>query len=184
MFENQKKTSQKNNIDVPNIVMPNKRPKKKYFVFGFLLGVAALCSLFYIGFIKINSNFFEKEKAPITAMIDSFMQAMTHKDFETAFALFGPQVQNQLLLNDLEGMVTSNNFKLFEGYQKVEIRNMKTTSAIFLDQKDIKGIIYIVDGYIEYKGGYSGKLESVLKKIDGKWVIYGFNVTILTSQPY
>lgn len=68
MIENhEKQASQKNNIDVPNFVMPNKRPKKKFYVLLILIGVAAFCSLLSIVVIKINSNFFEREKTSISS---------------------------------------------------------------------------------------------------------------------
>jgi hypothetical protein len=119
-----------------------------------------------------------REKAPVEEVIDAFMQAMVESDTEKAFTLFSSRAQRQMETNDLQDMLSGNNFVLFEGYQRIEIGNLNVSKAINTNQDMPQGTVVNVDGTVHYDNGFTGRFDAVLEKENGFWRLHAINITV------
>jgi len=155
-----------------------KSNKNLWIIVGIVVAVICICSiiclaLFGTSFVKVMV-----ERAPVEAVLDTFMKNMEAKDVESAYALFSPRVQRQISQADLKEMIEGNNYVLFEGYQSLSVQNLNLSAAVNTNPDQPQGTVANVNGEISYSGGFTGSFDAVLEKVDGNWMLYFINVTV------
>jgi hypothetical protein len=118
------------------------------------------------------------ERAPVEAVLDSFMKYMEANDVESAYALFSPRVQRQIPIDDVQEMIKGNNYVLFEGYQSISVQNIKLTAAVNTNPDLPQGTVANVKGFIEYSDGFTGNFTATLEKVDGLWMIHRIDINV------
>ena len=155
-----------------------KSNKNLWIIVGIVVAVICICSiiclaLFGTSFVKVMV-----ERAPVEAVLDTFMKNMEAKDVESAYALFSSRVQRQISQADLKEMIEGNNYVLFEGYQSLSVQNLNLSAAVNTNPDQPQGTVANVNGEISYSGGFTGSFDAVLEKVDGNWMLYFINVTV------
>ena len=159
-----------------------KSHKTFWIVAGSIVSVLCLCALAVLAvtvptLIKSVIAVMQ-ERAPVTAVLDSFMQKMTARDTRGAYALFSPRAQRQVPVSTVEKLDQGNNYVLFEGYQSLTVDNLTLTAALNTNPDVPQGTLANVSATVTYEGGFKGKLTGTLEKVNGVWMIDRVYVTV------
>lgn len=160
------------------LTTPDKANKKPRRIVVAVIGVLVLCSAICTAAVVLGVGKVAVEKAPIEAVLDSFMKSMAVKDVKNAYALFSPRVQRQVPISQLQELTEGYNFAVFEGYQSLSIQNINISATVNADPNLPQGTVATVTGVTFYDDGFQGTLDGTLEKVDGKWHIYRFNVVV------
>jgi hypothetical protein len=161
---------------------PQKSRKKLWIILGIILGVLGLCSIICLIAVVFGIGNVMVEKAPVEAILDSYMKYMTVKDGEKAYELFSPRVQRQFPIAKQQELLVGNNYAIFEGYQSLAIQNLNISAVSNSDSNAAQGTVAKVTGVIQYEGNIQGTFSSVLEKVDDHWKIHSINVTAPVSK--
>ena len=123
-----------------------------------------------------------KFKLPAKSILDTFMERMALKDFESAYSLYSPQAQQKLPISDLKAMTHGSNFTMFEGYDSLSILHFHLLAAMSGHPK-LPDFTANIDGIILYKGKITRQYNAVLVMKDESWVIESVEITLSPSQP-
>jgi hypothetical protein len=158
---------------------PDKAHKKPRRMVVVVIGVLVLFSAICAAAIALSVGKVAVEKAPIEAVLDSFMKSMAAKDVQSAYGFFSPSAQKQFPFSQLQELTEGANFAVFEGYQSLSVQNTKIITTGNVYHPDLpKEIDAPVTGVTFYDDGFQGTLDGTLEKVDGKWLIYRFNVVV------
>jgi len=160
---------------------PHKKSNKIIWIIGIIAVVASicLCSVVCIIIASVSSmeNMFQ-DNAPIENVLDLYMRFMEDKDAENAYALFSPQVQEQMPILKVQDTFEGNNYFLFEGYQRLSVRNFNFSSSLITTPGMSQRQIAKVNGVIDYEHDFQGTFNATLEKINDTWMIYSIFVTV------
>jgi len=163
----------------PNVVPPPpKKSNKNLWIIAGIVAVLCLCSILCLALVGTGIGKVMIERAPVEAVLDTFMKNMEAKDVESAYALFSPRSQRQTPINDVEELTQDNNYKVFEGYESLSIQNLNLTAAANTNPDMPQGTVANVTAIVSYTDGFTGNLTAVLEKVDGEWRIYNFHVNV------
>ena len=176
-------TQPENPPGMPNIIPPppKKSNKNLWIIICAAVGIFGLCSILCIAAIAvvfIEANKIASAKAPIEAVLDSYMKSMAAKDAESAYSLFSPRAQQQTPISNVQGLLVGNFYFLFEGYQSLSVQNLNLGSYLNANPNSPQGTVANVSGTIQYEGGFQGSFNGTLEQVDGKWKIFGIEVTV------
>lgn len=177
---NVKKTINANTLDEPIVASPGPKKSKRilWVVFGISFVFICLCSISCLILIISSVGKVMVEKAPIMAVLDSFMKDMVDKNVESAYELFSPRSKAKLSKSDLGKMLIGNNYVLFDGYERVTVENMNISANVSTNPNAPQGIVANITGTIFYTGEFTGQLQAVMEKVEGSWKIYGINIIV------
>jgi hypothetical protein len=157
---------------------PKKSNKNLWVIAGIVIGVLCLCSILCLVLVGTGVGKVIVERAPVNAVLDAFMKDMAAKDVESAYALFSPQAQRQIPISKVKEMIEGNNYILFEGYQSLSLGNLNLSAAANTNPDAPQGTLAKVTGTILYEGDIQGRFDSILEKVNGKWMLDQINVTV------
>jgi hypothetical protein len=157
---------------------PQKTNKNLWKIAGIVIGVLCLCSVLCLVLIGAGVGKVMVEQRPVEIVLDTFMQDMVAKDIESAYDLFSPRSQRQTPSADLEKMIQGNNYKIFEGYESLSLENFNLRAAANTNPDVPQGTIAEAVGSVSYTGGFTGKFNAVLEKVDGLWKFFYINIAI------
>ena len=166
----------KDSAPVPN--QPQKSKRNIWIIVGLVAVVVCLCLIACIALFGTSMYKVSIEKAPVEAVLNTFMEDMVAKDVESAYALFAPRVQRQIPLEDVQEMIEGNNYVLFDGYQRLTVQNLNLGGSVNTNPDVPQGTLARVDGFIEYSGDFTGRFTATLEKVDGKWMIDRIDITV------
>ena len=120
-----------NLVDEPNAISPTSKRSNKnlWIIAGITIALICICSIICLALIGTGVGKVMVERAPVEAVLDSFMNYMEAKDVESAYALFSPRVQRQIPIDDVQEMIEGNNYVLFDGYQSLSVQNINLTAV-------------------------------------------------------
>ena len=133
---------------------------------------ACLAALFAYG------NYLNTERPRVGRVIDTLMEAMAAEDPAAAYALFSPRARNTVILEDLEAMLTGNNYVLFENYRATTIEQFAVTLDANSSPDMPQGTVAVVRGRVIYSDNYTDQYEATLENSDGEWLLVGINVNV------
>ena len=161
------------------LASPPQKPKKKtWLIVGIVLGVLLLCSIVCVAVFGTGMYKVYTEKAPVEAVLDTYMQHMANKDAESAYALFSPRAQRQLPISKIQEMLKGNNYFLFEGYQSLSVANLNISAVANLNPDVPQGTVANITGVITFAGDIQGTCKGTLEKVDGAWMIDAIYITV------
>lgn len=162
------------------------RPQKSNRSIGVIVGIAAaficLCSILCMAAFGTSLYKVYTEKAPIEAVLDTYMRHMANKDAESAYALFSPRAQRQLPISKLQELLEGKNYFIFEGYQSLSVNNLNITAGANTNPNVPQGTVAKVTGVVVYDGDIQGTFNGILEKVGDEWMIYGMNNTVPPSK--
>ena len=164
---------------------PKKANKKLWILLGVVVCLIGCCSIICIAVIGLgvySANKSVDERAPVMAVLDSYMRYMVARDAESAYALFSPRAKRQIPLSEIQAMFEGNNYILFDGYQSLTVTDFTITKGVNTNPDVPQGTVAKVSGTITYKGGFQGSFSSVLEKVDGTWQLDGISVVVPPSK--
>ena len=166
----------------PAVPQTQKSKKTVWIMVGIAAIILCLCSIacvviFGSALYKVNA-----EKAPAESVLDAYMQHMEDKDAESAYALFSPRAQRQVLLSDVQAGLEENNYTIFEGYQSLSITTIKISAVANVNPDVPQGTVATVTGVVNYEGDIQGAFNATLEKVDDEWMIDGMYVTVPASK--
>jgi hypothetical protein len=169
-----------NLVDEPNAISPTPKKSNKnlWIIAGITIALICICSIICLALIGTGIGKVMVERAPVEAVLDSFMKYMEANDVESAYALFSPRVQRQIPIDDVQEMIKGNNYVLFEGYQSISVQNIKLTAAVNTNPDLPQGTVANVKGFIEYSDGFTGNFTATLEKVDGLWMIHRIDINV------
>jgi hypothetical protein len=143
---------------------------------GVLVAICFCVSLFVLVAGGSATMFSQGGNAAQT--VDAFMQAMSNKDVDKAYALFSRRAQRQMQLSKIEEMLKGANFALFDGYNKVQVLNTNISQAVNTNTDVPQGTVARINGIVSYEGEYTGQFQAVLELEDKIWKLHSINVTV------
>ncbi len=158
--------------------IPKKSNKNLWIIAGITLAFICICSIICLVLFGTSVGKVMVERAPVEAVLDTFMKDMEAKDVESAYSLFSPRVQRQIPIDDVQEMIEGNNYVLFEGYQSLSVQNLNLTAAVNTNPDLPQGTVANVNGFIQYSDGVTGNFTATLEKVDGKWMIHFINIVV------
>lgn len=158
---------------------PAKKSKKNlWIILGVALGALCLGSIICVAVIALGAGKVAVEKAPIEAILDSYMKYMVAKDTESAYALFSPRAQRQFPTSKIQELIEGNNYIIFEGYQSLSVQSLNISVAAYTNPDVPQGTVAKVTGIIAYENGIQGTFNGTLEKVEGKWQLDGIFVSV------
>ena len=166
-------------LAVPPVPLTHKKSYIKWYIIG-AAAVGGLCLLVGLCVVSAGAALFgvASQKGDVEASIDAFMQAMTNKNTQQAYALFATRAQRQTPISKFNELIDGANFALFDGYQKVTLENINITQVANTDPDVPQGTVARVSGTVTYLGDFEGALHAILEQGNGKWKLYTINVTV------
>lgn len=164
--------------EAPATPLIKKSNRNRFLIIGGMLLVICVCAVICIAAGGVGLFQINKEKAPLESVLDSFMLAMVARDTDKAFDLFSIRAQRQLSIDDMNEMLEGNNSVLFEGYQSLELQNIKISKAVNTNQNLPQGTVANVNGIIYYDSDFTGTFTAVLEKEGDNWRLHNINVTV------
>jgi hypothetical protein len=164
----------------PSIISPTPKKSNKnlWIILGIVIAAICICSILCVALIATGAGKIMVEKAPVEAVLDSFMKDMEAKDVKSAYTLFSPRSKQQTPITEFEKMIQGNNYVIFEGYESLTVQNLNMGTAANTNPNMPQGTFANVTGAVSYKGGFTGKLTAVLEKVDGEWKLFNIYVTV------
>lgn len=159
----------------PSLRKSNKMP---WIIAGIIGVFICLCCAACLALTVSGVGRILLEKAPVEAVLKSFMEDMQAKDVEAAYGLFSPRSKQTTPLTDLKNMLEGNNYILFDGYENLTVQNLNFSAAINTNPEMPRGTVANVTGMISYEDGYTGRFTAVLEKVDGQWKLFNINITV------
>lgn len=153
---------------------------KKVWIIGSVVIVAGLClcSVACLAMLGISLFRVNAERQPVSQLLDAYMRYMSNKDVEAAYALFSPRAQRQMSYSELEKMLEGNNYILFEGYQSLEVSELRVEAVAHNNPDAPQGIVATAKGVITFEGGIQGTFNGVLEKVGDTWMLDDVYVTV------
>jgi hypothetical protein len=152
------------------------RRRQKRWLLG--LGIATL--LIVVGCGGVGLLFSQSIQSGTTAfgqqdewiaVTDAFMSAMASEDLDKARALCSTQLLDELPVSEMESLLTSSMFALFDGYQAIEISSWEITF-------NPDGKFVELRAAVTYEKGFDGHLDAVLKEEGQEWKLVSFYINI------
>jgi hypothetical protein len=165
----------------PSIATDAKIGNEGKIVLGIIAAVCVvicLCAVLCIGTGVFGIGSVVKEKTPIKAVLNTFMEDLESNDFDEAYALFSPRAQRQTTVDDIRRMRSGINEVLFQSYEGLRINNFNIESSVNADVDQPQGVVATVSGKLLYESGASGEFEAILEKVDGEWKLYSMDLWI------
>ncbi len=157
---------------------PKKSRRTLWIIAASVVGTLCVCGI-VLAAIAVPSSFaVMQERAPVTAVLDSYMQKMVAKDTQAAYALFSPRAQRQVPISEIEKLAQGNNYVIFDGYQRLVINNLNLSATVNTNPDVPQGTLANVSATVSYDYGFKGKLTATLEKVNGAWMIDGVYVTV------
>jgi hypothetical protein len=180
-YDLQQPLPEPNNPPVSPVVIsppPKKSRKNLWIILGIAVSLLCFGSIICVSVIAFGAGKVAAEKAPVEAILDSYMNYMAAKDPERAYALFSPRAQRQIPISEIQEWIEGNNYILFEGYQSLSVQNLNINFAINTNPDVPQGTVAEVTGIISYEHGIQGTFNGILEKVEGNWQIDGIFVNI------
>ena len=157
---------------------PNSLGRGLVVVAAVIVGALLLCG--GLAVLGVGSSLFISvtEKDDVRVVLERFMRRMADKDATSAYALFSSRAKRNIVAAELERMDRDANYVLFDGYRDVEITAMTVRTSVNTNPNVPQGIVADVSATVSYSGGFTGKLQAVLEKEHGAWMVDVFNVTV------
>jgi len=114
---------------------------------------------------------------PGRTLLTTFMEKIARKDYESAYALYSPQAQEQMSLSDFEAM--SNEGSL-DGYKGLIVRDFHLQAAYVPDLPDFMADI---EGMMFFEGTSNRSFTATLVMIDNHWRIESIQIDSSPRQP-
>ena len=165
-------------VSTPSPAQPQKSNKNIWIIIGIALIALCLCSIACVAIFGASMYKVYTEKAPVESVLNDYMRYMANKDAESAYALFSPRAQRQIPISKVQEMLEGNNYLLFEGFQSLSVSNLNISAIANTNPNLPQGTVAKVTGVINFEGGIQGSFNGTLEKVDGKWMIDGFYVTV------
>lgn len=162
-------------------LQPKKSHRNTWIVAGVAVGILCMCSIICIAIgavAGVGGTAIYNEKAPIEAVLDSYLRSMANKDADSAYILFSPRAQRQVPVSQIQDLLEGNNYAIFEGYQSLSVSSLNISAAANTNPDVAQGTVAKVSGSIKYGGGFQGSFNGTLEKVDGQWMIHVINVTV------
>lgn len=168
----------------PNVISPTPKKSNKnlWIIAGITIALICICSIICLALFGTGVGKIMVERAPVEAVLDSFMKYMEAKDVESAYALFSPRVQRQIPIDDVQEMIKGNNYVLFENYQSISVQHINLTAAVNTNPDLPQGTVANVRGFIEYSDDFTGNFTATLEKVDGLWMIHRIDITVSPNK--
>ncbi|TAH53650.1 MAG: hypothetical protein EYC68_02590 [Chloroflexota bacterium] len=148
---------------------PAKRSRKRLVIVVGALVLAILISIpicqFFAGFL----GSFPEEMKNTSQVIDEYLTAMARKDVNGAYQLLSDKAKTQTPLNQVETLVTGNNYFIFSDYREHSFTGFEMTQ-VGVDK------LAEITGNVEYEGNFVGEYSAVLVKENGVWKIQAIYV--------
>jgi hypothetical protein len=163
----------------PDIIPPAPRSSSKipWIVAGLIGILVCFCCAVCLALVALAVGKVFLEKAPVEAVLKSFMTDMKARDAHSAYDLFSPRSKRTTPLKNLEQMLQGNNYILFDGYEDLSVQNLNISAAVNTNPDMPQGTVANVDGTISYANGVTGSFTAVLEKVDGQWKLFNINIT-------
>jgi hypothetical protein len=165
-------------ISPPVPTQPQKSKRNIWIAIGLAVVVLCFCLITCIALFGTSMYKVSIEKAPVEAVLNTFMKDMVAKDVESAYALFAPRVQRQIPIDDVREMLEGNNYVLFDRYQSLTVQNLNLGGSVNTNPDVPQGTIARVNGFIEYSDNSTGSFTAILEKVDGRWMLDHINITV------
>lgn len=164
---------------------PQESNKNLLILLAVAISILCCCSIICIAAVGLGGlgmGSVLKERAPVEAVLDSYMKYMDAKDAKSAYELFSPRAQRQFSSSKVEELLEGNNYVIFEGYQSLSVADLKISAAANTNPNMPQGTVATVTGTILYEGGIQGSFNGTLEKVNGKWQLHSINVTVPPSK--
>jgi hypothetical protein len=183
--ESQHVSPQQENPPLPQLQVPDSIPlqpqksnKNTWIIVGVAIIALCLCSVICVAVFGTGLYKVYTEKAPVESVLDVYMQHMTNKDAESAYALFSPRARRQIPISKLQEMFEGNNYILFEDYKSLSVTNLNISASANTNPDLPQGTVAKVTGIIMFGGGFQGNFNGVLEKVNGEWMIDAMYVSV------
>jgi len=133
---------------------------------GGLLTCGGVATLGWVGSASVS-----REKPRIRIQIHEFMETMSRRRSDDAFALLSLQGKSQAPRSALKAALEGDNFVRWHDYLNVELRNIQVS-------RQLHGWEANVSGVVTYRGPYVGQFHAVLDWEDDKWRVRGITVAV------
>jgi hypothetical protein len=163
----------------PNsIPRTQKSNKNAWIIIGLGTAVICLCSVVCIAVFGLSLFKINAEREPVATVLDAYMQHMSNKDADAAYALFSPRAQRQIPISKFEELLEGNNYILFDGYQSLSVTNINISAAANTNPDLPQGTVAKVTGVITFEGNIQGSFNGVLEKVGNQWMMDGMHISV------
>lgn len=169
-------------ISITTPSQSQKSNKNIWLIVGIVVAFICLCSILCIVVFGTSMYKVYTEKAPVEAVLDTYMRDMANKDAESAYALFSPRAQRQIPISKVQELLEGNNYIIFEGYKSLSVSNLNISAVANTNPNIPQGTVAKVTGVVIYDDGIQGTFNGVLEKVGDKWMIDGIHVTVPPSK--
>jgi len=115
-----------------------------------------------------TANAVSEAQSEATGLIGAYIQSMADRDAAQAYALLSVRAKAGYSLSDVEQLLHGNNYRLFEGYESIEVDKVIVTSR-FSTNPAVPRTMAQVTGTVNYQGGVQGTLDANMELEDGQW---------------
>lgn len=151
---------------------PRERPRRLRdrwaLWFVLLAGLAILFVVIPASLVLVHG---EENRAEWEGVADEFMCAMRDGNVALALTMFASGPDKWAVVPELEDMLASNKYVLFDGYDALEMTSWNQRIGT-------GGNFVTVEGTVYYEGSYEGTFTFVLMKQRESWMIDSFYVWV------
>ena len=150
--------------------LKKKRRNRNLIIGAVVVGLAVLvgCCMLVVSFVKD----FAGNIGTGNEVLTEFLQAMSEKDVDSAYALMSERAKVEVSRDDLQELVDGANFVLFDGFEDLTITSThQRTTTNFGTYLEIEGIVL-------FEHEFRGSLEAIVHKEGEEWKITSVNVTV------
>ena len=171
-------TNKTQKTDIKRSSEKPEKSRKKLWILIIAVVVILLCLVAGIGLFAKSANQLvgesAKEAEPIKRVLDNFMQAMLEKDLGRAYELYStPATEHYPVMTDLLLLIQEDKYVFFEGYQSLDITNLKLAEQANTESNVDAEIRTLAEAKItiSYANKPSRQFTATLEKIDGEWYL-------------
>jgi hypothetical protein len=162
--------------DVPDNTLvgwqPRERPRRLRDRWPLLLVLFAGLSMLCVGIPAALLLFYgDDNRAEWESAAHEFMCAMRDGEVENAFAMFAAGPEIGTVRSQLQYMTTSDQFVLFDGYQRLEMTTWNHRLGTGGDTVTLEGVV-------EYADGFEGTFNALLVRENSSWKVGSFYVWV------
>lgn len=155
-----------------------KKTMKPWMIVLIILAVLIMVAISCIATLFISNKIVSLEKEPAADVIDEFLLNMSQKDYANAYELFSPRAKKTVQLSLLKRFTEDDYFFVYKDFSNLTILEFTILHSVNSDPDMPQGKTAKVSGEVHYTDGITGYFDSVLEKVDGKWMIFNINVTV------
>jgi hypothetical protein len=133
-----------------------------------IAGLATLCMVIPAVLVLVHGK---ESGGEWEGVADAFMCAMRDGEVDQGFAMWATGPETRAIRPQLQDMVTSSQYVLFDGYERLEMTSWNRTIGT-------GGNFVTLEGVVDYADDSEGTFTFILVRENESWKVYSFYVTV------